>query len=280
MVEPRVAVVQFPGNNCEAETARALSAAGCRAEIFRWNLPADGLSAFDAVVIGGGFAYQDRVRAGVIAAREPVCATIAELAEAGRPVLGICNGAQVLVEAGLVPGGGTLEVALAPNLMRREDQVVRRGYYCSWVHLRLSEHPERCVWTSTLEPGAVLALPMAHGEGRFVSSHSGLFAELEARHQLVFRYCRPDGEVDQDFPVNPNGSTDAVAAMCNQAGNVLAIMPHPERASWLRQVPQDLPGPYGCARRAAWGDAAALDGPGPGRALFESLVRSLAVAVA
>ena len=274
---PAVAVVQFPGGNCEAETARALTVAGCAAEVFRWNRDARELDSFAAVVIGGGFSYQDRVRSGVIAAREPICARLGGLAADGKPVLGICNGAQVLVETGLVPGvePGAIEVALAPNRMMREGRVVRRDYYCIWTHLKLAAPPARCAFTGAYAPGAVISVPIAHGEGRFVTREAGLFEELAGNQQIVWQYCDPAGEVAHDFPVNPNGSTMAAAALCNPAGNVLAIMPHPERANWLRQVPQDLPGADGDRRRAAWGDVAALDGAGPGRGMFVSLLQSL-----
>lgn len=274
---PRVAVVQFPGSNCEAETARALEAAGCRAEIFRWNRAARELDGYQAIVIGGGFSYQDRVRAGAIAAHEPILERVSGLAADGRPVLGICNGAQVLVEAGLVPGlePGAVQMALAPNRMTRDGVVVRRDYYAIWVHLRLSTAPARCVFTRAFAPEAVVALPIAHGEGRFISRDAGLLEQLARNGQIVWRYCDPDGVVHEEFPVNPNGSALAIAGLTNPAGNVLALMPHPERASWLRQVPQDLPGAHGDARRAARGDFAALEGPGPGRRIFESLAQAL-----
>jgi len=121
-----VAVLQLPGVNCEYETRAVLERAGLQAEIFRWNLPPESLETFDAYVIPGGFSYQDRIRAGVVAAKAPVLSVVAAGAEAGKPVLGICNGAQVLVEAGLVPGlqPGRVEVSLAPN---RGGWI---GYYC------------------------------------------------------------------------------------------------------------------------------------------------------
>ena len=115
---PRVAVVQFPGVNCEAESERAIERAGLGAERFRWTRPAGELRDFDAFLLPGGFSYQDRVRAGALAAKDPLMDVLAEEAERGKPVLGICNGAQVLVEAGLVPGGGGVELALARNRMR------------------------------------------------------------------------------------------------------------------------------------------------------------------
>jgi phosphoribosylformylglycinamidine synthase len=278
LCKPRVAVIQFPGGNCESETARALEAAGCGAEIFRWNRDPGQLEDFEAMVIGGGFSYQDRVRAGVIAAHEPIGERLAALAEAGRPILGICNGAQILVELGLVPGlsRGRVEMALAPNKMVRGGQVVRRDYYCIWTFVQLGADPGRCVWTRRFAPGEVMALPLAHGEGRFKAEEESLFDTLEANDQVVWRYCDLAGRVDPEFPVTPNGSTRAIAGICNRAGNVLALMPHPERSSWLRQVPQDLPGEFGARRRAAAGDLAALEGAGPGRGLFESLAAALA----
>lgn len=279
---PAVAVVQFPGSNCEHETARALEAAGCAAEVFRWNRDPAELDRFAAIVIGGGFSYQDRVRAGVVAAHEPICARLFDLGVAGKPILGICNGAQVLVETGLVPGlePGAIEVALAPNKMMQGGHVVRRDYYCIWTHLKLAVSPERCVFATAFEPQAVIAMPIAHGEGRFTSRREGLFDELQAAGQIVWQYCTPTGEIGLDFPINPNGSTCAAAGICNREGNVLALMPHPERASWLRQVPQDLPGADGARRRAAAGDREALEAAGPGRGLFASLAAWLRAKVA
>ena len=274
---PAVAVVQFPGSNCELETARALEAAGCAAEVFRWNRDPAELDRFAAIVIGGGFSYQDRVRAGVVAAHEPICARLFELGVAGKPILGICNGAQVLVETGLVPGlePGAIEVALAPNMMLRGGEVVRRDYYCIWTHLKLAVEPSRCLFSAAFDPDSVIAMPIAHGEGRFTSRQDGLFDKLREAGQIVWQYCTPEGVVEQDFPTNPNGSTLAAAGICNREGNVLALMPHPERASWLRQVPQDLPGVDGARRREAAGDAAALEAAGPGRGMFASLAQSL-----
>lgn len=277
----RVAVVQFPGSNCEAETARALVAAGCEAEIFRWNRAPRELDEFAAIVIGGGFSYQDRVRAGVVAAHEPIGERIVELAAAGRPVLGICNGAQILVEMGLIPGlaPGAIEMALAPNKMVRGGQVVRRDYYCIWTWLKLGSAPARSAFTVGYEPGAVIALPLAHGEGRFIARDPAVYDQLVAKDQIVWQYCTPDGDLDDEFPVNPNGSAMAIAGLCNPAGNVLALMPHPERASWLRQVPLDLPGAFGAQRRAASGNRDALEGAGPALGLFASLAASLKEAV-
>jgi len=278
---PRVAVIQFPGGNCELETARALASVGARAEVFRWNRDPRELDGFAAMVISGGFSYQDRVRAGVIAAHEPIGARLFALAGEGRPILGICNGAQVLVEMGLVPGldPGAVEMALAPNKMVRGGRVVRRDYYCTWSWLRLGCAPERCAFTTACAPHAVIAMPLAHGEGRFVARDPGLFDALAANGQIVWQYCDAAGEVHDEFPITPNGSTRAIAGLCNPAGNVLALMPHPERATWLRQVPLDLPGAFGAARRAATGDWAALEGAGPSRGLFASLVQWLGAQV-
>src|SRR5262249_51022842 len=131
-----VAGVQFPGVNCEAETVRALERVGLRSEVFGWTRPVGELRDFTAFVLPGGFSYQDRVRAGALAAKDPRVEVLAEQAEMGKPVLGICNGAQVLVEAGLVPGSETIELALARNAMER-----RSGYHARWVHVRVEASP-------------------------------------------------------------------------------------------------------------------------------------------
>ncbi len=261
---PRVAVLQLPGLNCEDESARAVAAAGGDAEIFRWTRPAVELAAFDGFLVPGGFSYQDRVRAGAVAAQDPLLETLRAAAAAGKPILGICNGCQVLVEAGLVPGRepGAVEVALAPNRVPG-----RRGYYARWVVLE----PVSGCRTPFLEglPGS-LPVPMAHAEGRFTHEDPAFFARLAREGLVPLRYAGagPDGR----GPGNPNGSLLAAAALTNPAGNVLAMMPHPERAALLRQVPEDLPHPWGRRRRQAAGDARALASPGPGHALLRRLV--------
>ena len=255
----RVAVLQLPGVNCEAETMRALAGAGLDAEVFRWTRPARELHDFQAYVLPGGFSYQDRVRAGALAAKDPRVEVLALEAERGKPVLGICNGAQVLVEAGLVPGGGGVELALARNRMTR-----RSGYYTRWVRVRVEPSP--CVFTHSLEPGTVLPLPMAHGEGRFTGA-PGRMAALVRAGCVPLRYAAPDGEVAASFPDAPNGSEEAAAAVCNGRGNVLALMPHPERALERGAVARSIAGAWA----APLPGSAAAGESGPGCVFFEAL---------
>jgi phosphoribosylformylglycinamidine synthase len=266
---PAVAVLQFPGVNCEYETARALDAAGARAEIFRWNRPREELRRFDAFVLPGGFSFEDRVRAGAIAAKEPVMDALAREALAGKPVLGICNGAQVLVEAGLVPGraGDTVEIALARNRMPG-----RSGYYSRWVHLRVSRAGGESPFLLRFEDGEVFPVPMAHGEGRFVSRDPRFLERLAAEGSVPLRYAAPGGGPARGFPENPNGSLVDAAAVQNRKGNVLAVMPHPERGAWLRQVPDSIGGDWARRKDLARRSFADLEGPGPGRKVFDSLV--------
>ena len=263
----RVAVLQFPGLNCETESVRALARVGLDADVFRWTRPASELAGFDAFVIPGGFSYQDRVRAGALAAKDPLLDALAAESERGRPLLGICNGAQVLVEAGLVPGAGRVDLALAHN--RMED---RAGYYARWVYVRAEA--SGCVFTRRLETGTVLPMPIAHAEGRFTSAEPGRMARLLEAGQVPLRYARADGALAASFPDNPNGAEEAAAAVCNRPGNVLAVMPHPERAQDLAGVARSVAGPWARRRDAALtsGDAAA---PGPGLLLFEGLARHL-----
>jgi phosphoribosylformylglycinamidine synthase len=263
----RVAVLQFPGVNCEAESVRALRRVGLEAEVFRWSGAPGSLRDYDAYVLPGGFSWQDRVRAGALAAKDPLVDVLAAEAERGKPVLGICNGAQVLVEAGLVPGRGQVELALARN--RMPD---RGGYYARWVYTRVEASP--CVFTRGLEPGTVLPLPVAHGEGRFVGGEPGRLAALARAGQVPLRYATPAGEPAQGFPDNPNGAEEAAAAVCNARGNVLAIMPHPERAQDLGGIARDVAGGWAERRDRAL-DAGDVDAPGPGLALFEGLRRHL-----
>ncbi|MFI5370037.1 MAG: phosphoribosylformylglycinamidine synthase I [Candidatus Eisenbacteria bacterium] len=263
----RVAVVQFPGVNCETESVRALQRVGLVAEVFRWTRPARDLSGFDAFLIPGGFSYQDRVRAGALAAKDPLVDTLAAEAERGKPVLGICNGAQVLVEAGLVPDSGEVGLSLARNRMND-----RSGYYARWVYTRVES--SSCLFTRGLAPGMVLPLPMAHGEGRFTAAQPGRLDALLGAGQVPLRYATVSGEVAGGFPDNPNGAEAAAAAVCNPAGNVLAIMPHPERAQDLGGITRTAGGPWGHRRDEAL-ERGVADAPGPGLLLFEGLRRHL-----
>jgi phosphoribosylformylglycinamidine synthase len=260
-----VAIVQFPGVNCEAESARALARARLEAEVFRWTRPAHELAAFDAFVLPGGFAWQDRLRAGALAARDPLLDALAEQAERGRPVLGICNGAQVLVEAGLVPGGVRVELALARNRMPDRD-----GYQSRWVTCRVEE--SACVFTRHLAPGTLLPLPVAHGEGRYTAATPGTLEELHARGQVPLRYADSNGEAASSFPANPNGSEAAAAAVCNARGNVLAMMPHPERVLELAAIARDVGGEWGARRdHALERGGEQVSAGSPGLLLFEGL---------
>lgn len=272
MSAARIAVVQIPGVNCEYETERALSAVGLSARIVRWNEPASVWSEFEGYVIPGGFAFQDRIRAGAIAAKLPAVDRIAAEAESGKPVLGICNGAQLLVEAGLVPGfhRGRVEMALAPNRAPR-----RAGYLCRWVWLRASPGPGSSWYADSVSPDEVIPMPIAHGEGRFLTADPEVLERIQSERLALYRYVTPDGARADRYPFDPNGAMLEAAGITNPAGNVLAFMPHPERASWLRQVPLELKNDWGRRRRDAVGRPDALEGAGPGRILFQSLAKRL-----
>jgi len=267
-----VVVIQFPGVNCEYETARALGSAGLPARIVRWNAPVGGLIDAAAIVLPGGFSYQDRIRAGVVAAKDRIMDAVVEAASRGVPVLGICNGAQILVEAGAVPGfrPGAIDLALAPN--RMPD---RSGYYCTWV--RVKKGPAPCIFTEFLGEtegdSGTIPIPVAHAEGRFVTSAGGVSSRLEAEHGVAFFYAAKDGKTAERFPDNPNGSFRAIAGVTNPAGNVLALMPHPERAAWLYQVPRKVGGEWGRLRDGAAREE--MYRPGPGRGIFDSLRKGL-----
>ena len=196
----RVGIVVFPGSNCEHDVAEALRALGGDAELL-WHGDA-ALGGVDAVVLPGGFAHGDYLRPGAIARFSPVMAAVAEFAGAGGPVVGICNGFQVLTEAGLLPG------ALQKN----------RGlkFLCTTVEVEVAG--TRSVLTGEAPAGAVLRLPINHFEGNYTCSPETL-AQLRADERIVLRYRH-----------NPNGSVDDIAGICSEAGNVVGLMPHPERA--------------------------------------------------
>ena len=205
-----VAVVRFGGSNCDRDALRALGQIGVDAEI-AWH--GDGLpDATEGIVLPGGFSYGDYLRAGAMAARAPVMAEVRDRLAAGVPVLGVCNGAQICCEAGLVPGAFTINASAR--------------FRCDHVFLRVETTDTP--WTAAYDEGAVLELPIAHGEGRYVADETTL-AQLRADDRVLFRYCEPDGTVTD--AANPNGSVDGIAGLTNETGTVAAMMPHPERAT-------------------------------------------------
>ncbi len=253
MGNKRIAVIYFPGMNCENETAHAIRAVGMSADIIRWNM-LDEVAGHDGYVLPGGWSYEDRVRAGVVAARDPVVSIIKEEAEEGKPILGICNGAQILVESGMIPGiSSNVQAALAPNI-----NPFIRGYYCTWVHLRISSVSN--AFTSLYKKGEVVRMPIAHGEGRFTTTEEGLVDYLEEKGMISMKYTDKNGHTLSSFPFNPNGALNNIAAVSNEEGNVMAMMPHPERAFYMRQVP--------CSHKEGLS-------PAPGRRIFESMKKSL-----
>lgn len=221
-VVPRIAVVSFPGNNCEVESIRAVRQAGMVPVFFRWNDDHAKLQDVDGYFIPGGFSYEDRGRAGMVAARDPLLQWIIEEAERGKVVIGNCNGAQILVESGLVPLDHHLKMSLARNVVN--DEAV--GFINEWVWITPSCERDRC---ATSDWSGVMHVPIAHGEGRFTTKDKDVFAELKKNHQIAFSYCDEQGNISEDPVVTPNGSAFAIAGICNPAGNVVALMPHPER---------------------------------------------------
>jgi len=205
-----VAVVQFGGSNCDRDAVRALSHLGVDAERV-WHedgLPADA----DGVVLPGGFSYGDYLRAGAMAARSPIMAEVREAAEAGTPVLGVCNGAQIGCEARLTPG------AFTTNASAR--------FQCEPVHLRVENADTP--WTAAYDEGDVIEVPIAHGEGRFEITESK-YGDLVADDRILFRYCDAAGNVTGAS--NPNGSRGNVAGITGDSDHVAVLMPHPERAT-------------------------------------------------
>ena len=225
--QPKIAIIQFPGSNCELETARAVERNGMTAEHFRWN-EKKSLTKFDGAVLVGGFSYEDRGRSGLIASRDPLTREVFRLAKRGGVVFGICNGAQVLVETGLVPNFefGKSVLALTRNRRVSNGEVVGEGYFNDWVFVRPNR--ERVNAFNQFEE-EFLRIPIAHAEGRFFSEDHQTLAKIVDEHLNAFVYCDAEGYIRPEFPTNPNGSVLNLAGVTNSAGNVMALMPHPER---------------------------------------------------
>ena len=204
-----VGVVSFPGSNGDHDALANLEA-DLGVTVRRVDYREESLAGLDAVVLPGGFSYGDALRCGAIARFAPVMTELQKAADAGMPILGICNGFQVLCEAHLLPG----------VLLRNKTL----NFHCHWEHLRFEN--VSTPWTNNLEVGQVLQLPVAHGEGAYFIDDEGL-AELEANNQVVARYSDPEGNVVDAV----NGAIKSIAAVANKAGNVVGLMPHPERAT-------------------------------------------------
>ncbi|RLE56203.1 MAG: phosphoribosylformylglycinamidine synthase I [Candidatus Methanomethylicota archaeon] len=231
-----ILVIRAPGTNCDVETVRGIKECGLNAITVHTDKLLEGsidLFEFYALVIPGGFSYGDSVRAGAIWAAKlnsKLLNSLRDFIDDGRPVLGICNGFQVLVELGLLPGwndNSTPSVALAPNISGK--------FECRWINLRVANVNN--VFLRYFSKNSILRLPIAHSEGRFIASKN-ILSILEKNGQIAFKYCLPNGKpADMLYPFNPNGSIMDIAGIMNPAGNVLGLMPHPERAVYFWQLP-------------------------------------------
>ncbi len=203
-------VLVFPGSNCDHDAYHVISKHVGQPVDFVWHRETD-LSGYDAVIVPGGFSYGDYLRCGALAKFSPVMGAVKEFAASGKYVFGICNGFQILCEAGLLPGA----------LIRNRDL----HFICKHVNLRVENN--RTPYTTELDSGDVLSIPIAHAEGNYVCDDE-TFNRLEENGQIVFRYCDESGEITDE--ANPNGARSNIAGICNENGNVLGMMPHPERA--------------------------------------------------
>lgn len=206
----KIGVLVFPGSNCDHDAYHAMGKVMGADTSFIWHKDTD-LSGIDLLIVPGGFSYGDYLRSGAIARFSPVMQSVVEYAESGRPVMGICNGFQILLEADLLPG------AMLHNEKLR--------FVCKNVNIRVERN--NSLFTSDLEKGQVLSIPVSHGEGNYFIDDDGL-KELNDHDRVLFRYCDADGNLTKES--NFNGSVDSIAGILNKQGNVLGMMPHPERA--------------------------------------------------
>ncbi len=248
MASPRVCVLRAPGTNCDAETAHAFDSCGGQAErvhLFRLLERPDVLNEAQILCIPGGFSYGDDIGAGVVFGtqlRSRLGETIKDFLQADKLVLGICNGFQVLIKAGILPGGSE---SFPPDLAQPRDATLtwnENGKYTAlWVHLQTAS--TRCAFLRDIDR---IELPIAHAEGRLVAHDQGVIAGWRERDQIALVYRDPNGgsasadmtAAQLSYPLNPNGSTANIAGLCDPTGRVLGLMPHPERYLFATQHPQ------------------------------------------
>jgi phosphoribosylformylglycinamidine synthase len=244
--KPRVLILRTAGTNCDKETAFAFEVAGARAEILHINQLISAnrkLSNFSILAIPGGFSYGDDIAAGKILANElkyRLEDDLLRFLEAGKLVIGICNGFQVLVKAGILPGSILREENFSLEQISTLTNNDSNKFEDRWVYLKsqVTSHKSqvRCVWTKNLPE--VITLPVAHGEGKFICQSKSALQRLDRNHQVVLRYCKQNGSIKSvSYPENPNGSEDNIAGICDPTGRIFGLMPHPERHIWNSQSP-------------------------------------------
>jgi phosphoribosylformylglycinamidine synthase len=232
-VNPKVIVLRTAGTNCDAETVFAFQSSGAkvdRVHINRLFSREVSLDDYHILAIPGGFSYGDDIISGRILANElrfKLGEDIKKFIRDGKLIIGICNGFQVLVRAGILPGDKDLNLQQTATLTYNDSG----KFEDRWIHLRLDG---RCVWTQGLDK--VIYLPVAHGEGKFMTQNPELLKQLQDNHQIIFRYCSPEGG-QPAYPQNPNGSIDQIAGITDPTGRILGLMPHPERHFLFQQHP-------------------------------------------
>jgi phosphoribosylformylglycinamidine synthase I len=233
MKKPKVCILRAAGTNCDRETGFAFLRAGAEIEFVHINRlinQDEDLYGYQILAIPGGFTYGDDIAAGKILANELRCRLVDDLREfigCGKLIIGICNGFQVLVKSGLLPGNAGLrqEASLIINDSGKfEDR---------WVYLKKSKN--KCVWTKNISE--IIYLPVAHGEGKFIATDKKVLPRLKKNGQIAFQYCDKLGKLS-GYPYNPNGSVDNIAGICDETGRVLGLMPHPERHTDFSQHPR------------------------------------------
>jgi len=276
MMPARICVLRIEGTNCELETFRSFKRLGAAAEIVHLKQLIGAvkerekrkLKDYDLLVIPGGFSSGDYIRAGAILAariRGTLGEDIDDFIQDGKPILGICNGFQVLVEMGLLPGLAHEKIGLQQAALTTNDSA---RFECRPVYLR-HENRGNCVFTKGIEKGRIMKMPCAHAEGKFFISEKGREAYLkllEENDQIVFRYIDPEGTY-ASYPWNPNGSVDNIAGICDPGGNILGLMPHPERAFYAFLDSE-------WSRRAKGGEEGG-GAYGDGKAIFEAVLNHL-----
>jgi len=262
----KVCVMRVGGTNCDAETQRAFRELGVQVEIVHVNelIKRRNLLDYSALVFPGGFVFGDYVRAGVIFARHlsaKLGKEIEMFIDEGRPILGICNGFQILVEYGLLPGFEGISAYPEATLTTNEPQ----GFKCQWTYLK-QENKGKCAFTNKIPPGKIIRLPIAHGEGRILfpkEKEQQMLKKLIDEDMLVFRYCDEEGKIaNGKYPTNPNGSFYDIAGICNKEGNIFGLMPHPERALYWWQQPD-------------WTQQQQMLHYGDGKLIFQSIIEKL-----